>query len=1234
MLGLWARRHRLAARVVLFSYYFFIVSCCGAGAYVRRSYTTYDCSHRSRLELSATPLRVFPFATKLYVLNDSYQIPFLCRTYNITPHLLKILNARLLQGLPLESLKQGDIIIIPQHRLAYPFPQSSSLKNNGEAYLENMARSLSERSFKQAIINEASTVASTKMENFLNRYGTAAVELNYSDKFHLDRADLDVLLPLWDCPQYLFFVQGGAHRSAARLQSSVGAGLRYFSQFCVIGGNVFFDYDFKHTVSRFGAGLEYGRDFLRLSVNTYWHLSHWGIARDDNSSVERAANGWDIRAEAYWPSHPQWGGKLFYESYFGRNVVFGQAPSGTQNPYAVTLNVNYTPVPLLAFNANYQLVSEQTPAVIRKGSFDLGVRMNYQLGVPLSSQLAPSAVKKMHTLMGSRYDLVSRNNDIVLEYKKNSFITLSAPTQLVVEGEKRKIFPLSVHSQWPIKEVSFFPLDGGFRERGGSIAADEKDFTKAYLVAPRYDFTSMQKNLFTIRAQAVDSQGHLSNSATISIMLKPPQKNDFRIDFDVKTVHLRVGGGEKILTFTLTKNGAPFQLNVKRLGLVINPVSNGADKIYEMLAQEQISSVLSKITPAAQPGVYQFAVKPAEKAEIFTITPAVKDLANLQTTSVKIVVGKDEDKHDKSFVVDSKKSTAEVYPTNVLASGCSKINVSGYLADKDGNRFHTEDRQPVKHVSIELHSGSATGPVIKSVEAEVSPQDGAFKALAVPILAEKPLRYYLTVRCGDVVINSGKAIAILVRGLEEEFSSLQAAPDAAPADGITPLTLKLYARDQFGDVSSVAEGFKQYVSFRFFNENGQPIKEKIFSFTGALHWDAESGAFVAAVVCTRKGSYRAEALWNGKSVGKGIFSAVHFNKDKEDFTIDEDKSTFLVNMKSFCGPLSEPLPLTFIFKARNKNGKQIVFGKDDVNLTFIFPHTRQRFNLKYFPGVDMNTRLVQGGKNFVAELETKERWGLVKVFPVYRGQPLFRLAKAVTLCVNGKSFVPDQDKSSFSCGYADNSIVADKEQSVRFVGKLVNKYGDFAVGGEVDLTIAPQDGVFGSPIHWKVKLDNFGAFATVVQTDNCTEGRYDINVTYCGRPVISSPMVLKVRGLSGHSSFQIPRQGRVASPIKILFYPADSEGRYFSRESVWPQVYNRISFQLVDEGGHSVPTSLAVITKPIWDAQAQALAMTVAVREVGAYRIQANWCGKKVAGAISEPINCSQISQKPQFKKL
>ncbi|MDA6076758.1 inverse autotransporter beta domain-containing protein [Edwardsiella anguillarum] len=123
----------------------------------------------------------------------------------------------------------------------------------------------------------------------------------------------------------------------------------------MVGYNTFIDQDISGNNSRLGVGIEYWRDYLKTSLNTYFRLSGWHQSYDQSDYYERPANGFDLRVNAYLPSYPALGTKLIFEQYYGNNVALFDRDSKQSNPSAFTMGVNYTPIPLVTFGADYRL---------------------------------------------------------------------------------------------------------------------------------------------------------------------------------------------------------------------------------------------------------------------------------------------------------------------------------------------------------------------------------------------------------------------------------------------------------------------------------------------------------------------------------------------------------------------------------------------------------------------------------------------------------------------------------------------------------------------------------------------------------------------------------------------------------------------------------------------------------------------------------------------------------------
>ncbi|EII9938027.1 intimin-like inverse autotransporter SinH, partial [Escherichia coli] len=197
-----------------------------------------------------------------------------------------------------------------------------------------------------------------------------------------------------------------------RTIGNIGLGVRHNFDKWLLGGNIFYDYDFTRGHRRLGLGTEAWTDYLKFSGNYYHQLSDWKDSKDFDFYLERPARGWDVRAEAWLPSYPQLGGKIVFEQYYGDEVALFGTDNLEKDPHAVTLGVNYQPVPLLTVGTDYKAGTGDN------SDLSVNATVNYQFGVPLKDQLNSDNVNVAHSLMGSRHDFVERNNFIVLEYKE------------------------------------------------------------------------------------------------------------------------------------------------------------------------------------------------------------------------------------------------------------------------------------------------------------------------------------------------------------------------------------------------------------------------------------------------------------------------------------------------------------------------------------------------------------------------------------------------------------------------------------------------------------------------------------------------------------------------------------------------------------------------------------------------------------------------------------------------
>ncbi|MBO1587684.1 hypothetical protein GBM03_22650, partial [Yersinia pseudotuberculosis] len=128
-----------------------------------------------------------------------------------------------------------------------------------------------ERMVRSAASNEFNNSA----QQWLSQFGTARVQLNINDDFHLDGSAADVLIPLYDNEKSILFTQLGARNKDSRNTVNMGAGVRTFQGNWMYGANTFFDNDLTGKNRRIGVGAEAWTDYLKLSANNYFGITDW-----------------------------------------------------------------------------------------------------------------------------------------------------------------------------------------------------------------------------------------------------------------------------------------------------------------------------------------------------------------------------------------------------------------------------------------------------------------------------------------------------------------------------------------------------------------------------------------------------------------------------------------------------------------------------------------------------------------------------------------------------------------------------------------------------------------------------------------------------------------------------------------------------------------------------------------------------------------------------------------------
>ncbi|EFD1089702.1 TPA: inverse autotransporter beta domain-containing protein [Escherichia coli] len=381
----------------------------------------------------------------------------------------------------------------------------ASFAANAGTFLSSQPDSDATRNF---ITGMATAKANQEIQEWLGKYGTARVKLNVDKDFSLKDSSLEMLYPIYDTPTNMLFTQGAIHRTDDRTQSNIGFGWRHFSgNDWMAGVNTFIDHDLSRSHTRIGVGAEYWRDYLKLSANGYIRASGWKKSPDIEDYQERPANGWDIRAEGYLPAWPQLGASLMYEQYYGDEVGLFGKDKRQKDPHAISAEVTYTPVPLLTLSAGHKQG--------KSGENDtrFGLEVNYRIGEPLAKQLDTDSIRERRILAGSRYDLVERNNNIVLEYRKSEVIRIALPERIEGKGGQTLSLGLVVSkATHGLKNVQWEAPS--LLAEGGKITGQGSQWQ---VTLPAY--RPGKDNYYAISAVAYDNKGNASKRVQTEVVI-------------------------------------------------------------------------------------------------------------------------------------------------------------------------------------------------------------------------------------------------------------------------------------------------------------------------------------------------------------------------------------------------------------------------------------------------------------------------------------------------------------------------------------------------------------------------------------------------------------------------------------------------------------------------------------------------------------------------------------------
>ncbi|MEX0447975.1 Ig-like domain-containing protein, partial [Xenorhabdus sp. SGI246] len=180
-----------------------------------------------------------------------------------------------------------------------------------------------------------------------------------------------------------------------------------------------------------------------------------------------------------------------------------------KNPYSVTARLTYTPVPFVTLGADFR----QGKQGVSENRFTLN--LNYRLGVPFSQQLDPNAVAPLRSLRASQLDFVNRRSDMVLDYQKQTLLTLAFPASINGYEGKDVTFVPVIHAKYPPARLELDTAE--LQQAGGKVLIQRPE--NVTLRLPK-----TTKNPVRLSGIAIDNRGNRSSRAEILIVSLPTEK--------------------------------------------------------------------------------------------------------------------------------------------------------------------------------------------------------------------------------------------------------------------------------------------------------------------------------------------------------------------------------------------------------------------------------------------------------------------------------------------------------------------------------------------------------------------------------------------------------------------------------------------------------------------------------------------------------------------------------------